>query len=516
MRAARRFLMIALALTAGGCTVKSNSSGPVSKQGVALDLQPTSVDVLPGESVRFLAAVTGTLDSVVLWSVVESNGGTIDPTGLYTAPAATGTYHVRAAAHAAPSVTATAQVQVTGAPTVTVAVSPRTATVGINGTAMFSATIAGLSDQTVDWSVQEPSGCGTVTQAGVYTAPSAPITCHVIATSHAQPTKSATATVTVTNQTPGSATLQVVGNQVRDTCGNRLLVRGIEQPMWWASTQLPWLDSIAATGANAVRLIVNHADMSWADVDTLFGRASSLGLVFYWSIYTVPAGRGLTDYRDVNYWNLPEVRSLYQKYKKWIVVDVVQEFDGTATAWRDNAISRIQQLRTWGYDCPFDAISNMSGRNLPTLLTYGADVEAADPLHKTIMGWQAYWFETACGGSCCTGLAGRSDWSGGWTYQSEYNMSLCQAIQTASQQTFPIQMGIEKWTEASELQYMDYQGAMQAAQQNGVGWLWWAWTGGGVGNKLSEDGSSLNALGQQVANTDPNGIRNTSTKACGR
>jgi chitinase len=28
------------------------------------------------------------------WSVQEASGGTIDPTGLYTAPAAAGTYHV--------------------------------------------------------------------------------------------------------------------------------------------------------------------------------------------------------------------------------------------------------------------------------------------------------------------------------------------------------------------------------------------------------------------------------------
>jgi hypothetical protein len=50
----------------------------------------------------------------------------------------------------------------------------------------------------VAWSLQEASGCGSVTQAGLYTAPGAAATCHVVATSLADGTRSAVATVTVT------------------------------------------------------------------------------------------------------------------------------------------------------------------------------------------------------------------------------------------------------------------------------------------------------------------------------
>ncbi len=301
-----------------------------------------------------------------------------------------------------------------------------------------------------------------------------------------------------------SDTLQVQGRYLYDTCGNRLVVRGIETGYWWAPSQANWLPALIDTGANAVRILWQHDKMTWADVDDTLATLTRAGVVVYWSIGTIPAGHGITDYKDLNYWNIADVKQIYQKYKKWIVLDAVQEYDGNDTQWRDNAITRIRQLRSWGYDGPLDVISNMSGRNLPTLLAHGAEVEAADPLHKTIFGWQAYWYET-----------GHPDWANGWTYQGEYGMTLTQGIEAVASQTFPVQIGIEKWTEMTETQYLDYVGAMAAAQQRGVGWLWWNWAPGGVGNNLTPDGIALNALGEQVVNTDANGIRNTSHRACG-
>jgi len=53
-----------------------------------------------------------TASAPVTWSVVEANGGSIDATGLYTAPAFIGTYHVRAALVDDPNVTATVEVDV--------------------------------------------------------------------------------------------------------------------------------------------------------------------------------------------------------------------------------------------------------------------------------------------------------------------------------------------------------------------------------------------------------------------
>jgi len=79
---------------------------------------------------------------------------------------------------------------------VAVRISPTQAQVGSGGVADFTATVTGTANTSVAWSVTE-SGGGTVNASGGYTAPSSTGTFHVVATSAADSTKSATAVVTV-------------------------------------------------------------------------------------------------------------------------------------------------------------------------------------------------------------------------------------------------------------------------------------------------------------------------------
>ncbi len=91
-------------------------------------------------------------------------------------------------------------------PPVEVAITPTSATVPAGGTQAFTATVTGSANTAVTWSVQEGAAGGTITQAGLYTAPAIAGTYHVVATSQADPTKSAVATVTVPNTPPPSGT----------------------------------------------------------------------------------------------------------------------------------------------------------------------------------------------------------------------------------------------------------------------------------------------------------------------
>ncbi len=65
-----------------------------------LALTPTEATATPGGTVVFHAAMNYPegkryLRQPVRWEVVEPDGGTITPNGVYTAPAAAGTFHVR-------------------------------------------------------------------------------------------------------------------------------------------------------------------------------------------------------------------------------------------------------------------------------------------------------------------------------------------------------------------------------------------------------------------------------------
>jgi len=98
-------------------------------------------------------------------------------------------------------------VDVVAAPPVSVTISPTSATVRVNRTKQFTATVLNSSNTTVTWKVNGVVGgnttVGTISSSGLYRAPGAvpnPATVTISATSVADPTQSAGATVTVTRK----------------------------------------------------------------------------------------------------------------------------------------------------------------------------------------------------------------------------------------------------------------------------------------------------------------------------
>ena len=90
------------------------------------------------------------------------------------------------------------------ADTPAVQVKPAQAQVAPGTILPFVAAVTGSVVTTVTWRVQETSGCGAITSTGVYTAPSAIATCHVVAVSTADANISGSATVSIVNTPPSS------------------------------------------------------------------------------------------------------------------------------------------------------------------------------------------------------------------------------------------------------------------------------------------------------------------------
>jgi len=111
-------------------------------------------------------------------------------------------------------------------PTVSVAVSPTQAALQVGKTQQFTSSVSGSSDTSVTWSVNGVTGgnstVGTISTAGLYTAPSAVpsgSSVNVKATSAADTTKSATAAVTIT-AAPTTVSVSVSPTSVTVTGGN--------------------------------------------------------------------------------------------------------------------------------------------------------------------------------------------------------------------------------------------------------------------------------------------------------
>jgi alpha-tubulin suppressor-like RCC1 family protein len=71
-------------------------------------------------------------------------------------------------------------------------------TVSAGGTIAFTVTVSGSTNKNVTWSISPSTGCGSVSSANVYTAPTVAATCTLTATSAASASATASVTVTVT------------------------------------------------------------------------------------------------------------------------------------------------------------------------------------------------------------------------------------------------------------------------------------------------------------------------------
>lgn len=177
-----------------------------NSSGVSISVTPVSLTMPPSASTTLVARVTGASNTAVSWQVDEGTaGGSIVQASLtsarYTANG-TGVFHVTATALADTSKSAKITVTVQ-AGVVFVSVSPANVTLARNGTVDLSASVFGAAYTAVSWSVDEGTAGGSVvalaTDAARYTAPAALGTFHVTATSAADPLKSGSATVTVTD-----------------------------------------------------------------------------------------------------------------------------------------------------------------------------------------------------------------------------------------------------------------------------------------------------------------------------
>ena len=182
----------------GGSTLTSAPSPPQPQLSVTVT--PNSITVTRDATQTFTAKVTGTTNTAVTWSVAESAGGTIDSVGLYTPPQnGAGTFNVIATSQANSNVIGVAVVTV---PMPQITIAPASVTLHPGGTQTFAASISGLTNTSVNLTIQQNGG-GLISSTGLYTAPAASGFYNVVATSADETTVTTSATVTVATSSSG-------------------------------------------------------------------------------------------------------------------------------------------------------------------------------------------------------------------------------------------------------------------------------------------------------------------------
>jgi hypothetical protein len=175
---------------------------------VTVTVTPSSAQPFPGASVQFKDVVQNASSAAVTWQVNAITGGnatagTIDSTGLYTAPASppippTVTVTAVLQSDATKTGSASVTIQALSAVTGPIVVSPSLSSVTTSQTIQFNVLTPGLNNSEVTWT----SSGGTITASGNFTPPSTPGAYTIEAS---LPNTQGFATVEVTNY-PGTLT----------------------------------------------------------------------------------------------------------------------------------------------------------------------------------------------------------------------------------------------------------------------------------------------------------------------
>ena len=178
---------------------------------ISVSVTPPSIGLQAGQAQPFTANVAGTNTTTVTWSASPAGVGVLSPSGAYTAP-------TPVSAQQTITIKATSTVDTTkfGTATVTlvpvaISVSPGSKTLGGGQSQAFTATVTGSSNTSVNWTFNPPLGSMT---GNTYSAPAVVASQQVVtvtATSAADPSKFASASVTLApvsiSINPTSATL---------------------------------------------------------------------------------------------------------------------------------------------------------------------------------------------------------------------------------------------------------------------------------------------------------------------
>ncbi len=188
----------------GQASQASQASSAASTSGV----WPSSMTLQVGQSALLLGFGGNPAD--LRWSMDEgTSAGSVTAQGSmsgfalakYQAPATSGVFHVSLSSVSDSTLHARAKVIVREHGQISVSVLPSSASLLANESRAFAAQVTGTSNKAVTWSAT----AGSITSAGVYTAPSAPGTAKVRATSVADPSRFGEAAVTIsTLPTPPS------------------------------------------------------------------------------------------------------------------------------------------------------------------------------------------------------------------------------------------------------------------------------------------------------------------------
>ncbi|MCG8589054.1 MAG: cellulase family glycosylhydrolase [Proteobacteria bacterium] len=158
---------------------------------------------------------------------------------------------------------------------------------------------------------------------------------------------------------PSAAGFRIEGTQLLDANGNPFVMRGVNYPhVWYRGETAAALPAIAATGANAVRVVLSTGHKwprsSGDDVTDVIRRCRDNRLVCVLEVHDstgYPGNDAEHISNATNYWLSEDVRQALEGQQAYVIVNIANEPFGNgvpASTYVDDHIAAIQTLRANG------------------------------------------------------------------------------------------------------------------------------------------------------------------------
>jgi mannan endo-1,4-beta-mannosidase len=296
--------------------------------------------------------------------------------------------------------------------------------------------------------------------------------------------------------------LRVIGRNLYDKCGEKIILRGISNPnIWFEKDGGIRYSEIEQTGANVIR-IVWDTNGSPTDLELAIENCIALNMIPMIELHDA-TGDWSKLQQCVDYWCRSDIATVIQTYEEFLMVNIANEVGNgnvTKTTFRNDYAKHVSAMRDAGIHVPLVIDGTSWGQNISILQSEGPALIEADPDHNLMFSVHMWWPKMYgfTENSIVTGIA--------QSVKMELPLIVGEFSQMHGQCTD------KTITEDNKIVY---QTILRECQKNQVGYIAWSWFGNC--NSLwdmSTNGTfaTLYSWGLDVAVTNENSIKNTSVR----
>ena len=289
---------------------------------------------------------------------------------------------------------------------------------------------------------------------------------------------------------------KVSGTKLLDANGNEFVMRGINHPhSWFTSEDDTALEAIAAAGANTVRIVCGSGQQYNRDtvdsLNKLTDKCRELEMIAILEVHDI-TGKDDESLLETaaEYWI--EVKEALIGKENYVILNIANEWVGNwdSDTWCDGYTSVIPKLRDAGIRNTIMVDAAGWGQYGQSITDCGEKVLASDPDGNTMFSVHMY------------GTAGKNKATIARNLKLSTDKGLCMVV------------GEFGWNHSDG--DVDEEYILEYCSENNIGWLAWSWKGNGGGVEYldlanSWDGTSLSDWGETVINSDL-GLKKTSVK----